>query len=289
LSKLKHLRRSFERFCLKHRKIGIPNLMLWIAIGSAIVYAMSLFNQTYFLYYFLDFDRAAILRGEVWRLFTYVFTYDAGHPILTVVSLFCFYSVGKSMENIWGTLRFNLYYLCGIVLTDTFCMIFGGYASILYLNMSLFLGFSTLYPEARFSLFFIIPVKAWIMALVDLAITIYQVIMLAIYAGFPYCLLPLVAILNYFLFFGSDVAYIFPMSWRRFFGKIFKKKSKTQTPPAKTIQFTPKPAKVDFHHKCTVCGRTDASNPELEFRYCSRCNGYHCYCEEHISNHTHID
>jgi hypothetical protein len=113
--------------------------------------------------------------------------------------------------------------------------------------------------------------------------------MLAIYAGFPYCLLPLVAILNYFLFFGSDVAYIFPMSWRRFFGKIFKKKSKTQTPPAKTIQFTPKPAKVDFHHKCTVCGRTDTSNPELEFRYCSRCNGYHCYCEEHISNHTHID
>jgi membrane associated rhomboid family serine protease len=286
---LKNLRRNFERFCLKHRKVGIPNLMLWIAIGSAIVYIMSLFNQTYFLYNLLDFDRAAILRGEVWRLFTYVFTYNTGNPILTLISLFCFYSIGRAMENVWGTLRFNLYYLFGVVLMDAFCMIFGGYADIFYLNLSLLLGYATLYPDAKFLIFFVIPVKAWIMALIDLGITVYQIVILAIFAGFPYCLFPLVAILNYFLFFGSDVKYVFPMSWRKFFGKIFRKKSPKQSPPPKTIPFTPKPAKADYHHKCTVCGRTDVSNPELEFRYCSRCNGYHCYCEEHISNHTHIE
>ncbi len=285
---MKNLRRNFERFCLKHRKVGIPNLMLWVAIGSAIVYIMSLFNQTYFLYYFLQFDRAAILRGEVWRLFTYIFTYNAGHPILTLISLFCFYSIGRSMENVWGTLRFNLYYLSGMILMDAFCMIFGGYADIFYLNLSLLLGFSTLYPDAQFRLFFIIPVKAWILALIDLGITVYQVVYLAVLTHSIYCLFPLVAILNYFLFFGSDVKYVFPMSWRRFFGKIFGKKAKAQTPPPKTIPFTPK-QKVDFHHKCTVCGRNDVSNPELEFRYCSRCNGYHCYCEDHISNHTHIE
>ena len=39
---------------------------------------------------------------------------------------------------------------------------------------------------------------------------------------------------------------------------------------------------------CTICGKTDTSHPDLEFRYCSRCQGYHCYCQEHISNHTHI-
>ena len=286
---MKNLRRNFERFCMKHRRVGIPNLMLWIAIGSAIVYMMSLFNQTYFLYNLLDFDRAAILRGEVWRLFTYIFTYNTGNPILTLISLFCFYSIGRAMENVWGTLRFNLYYLSGVVLMDAFCMITGGYADIFYLNLSLLLGYATLYPDAKFLIFFVIPVKAWIMALIDLGITVYQIVMLSIFAGFPYCLFPLVAILNYFLFFGSDVAYIFPMSWRRFFGKVFQKKSPQQSPPPKTIQFTPKPAKTDYHHKCTICGRTDTSNPELEFRYCSRCNGYHCYCEEHISNHTHIE
>ena len=44
-----------------------------------------------------------------------------------------------------------------------------------------------------------------------------------------------------------------------------------------------------YLHKCSVCGATDTDHPELEFRYCSKCNGYFCYCEDHISNHTHIE
>jgi len=42
-------------------------------------------------------------------------------------------------------------------------------------------------------------------------------------------------------------------------------------------------------HKCSVCGVTDTDNPNMEFRYCSKCNGYYCYCMEHINNHTHVD
>ena len=34
---MKNLRRDFERFCYKHRYKGISNLMLYIAIGTAIV------------------------------------------------------------------------------------------------------------------------------------------------------------------------------------------------------------------------------------------------------------
>ena len=41
-------------------------------------------------------------------------------------------------------------------------------------------------------------------------------------------------------------------------------------------------------HKCAVCGITDADDPDMEFRYCSKCNGYYCYCSEHINNHVHI-
>ena len=74
------------------------------------------------------------------------------------------------MENIWGTLKFNLFYLCGIVMMDVYCLIFNCYASASYLNLSLFLSYATMYPDARFLLLYIIPVKAWIFALVDLAL-----------------------------------------------------------------------------------------------------------------------
>jgi hypothetical protein len=47
-------------------------------------------------------------------------------------------------------------------------------------------------------------------------------------------------------------------------------------------------AGMPYRHKCAVCGRTDIEYPDLEFRYCSRCNGYHCFCIDHINNHIHF-
>ena len=44
-----------------------------------------------------------------------------------------------------------------------------------------------------------------------------------------------------------------------------------------------------YHHKCAVCGRTDTDHPDLQFRYCSRCAGYHCFCQDHIFNHIHFE
>ncbi|MBR4098714.1 MAG: hypothetical protein IKK44_01845, partial [Clostridium sp.] len=43
-----------------------------------------------------------------------------------------------------------------------------------------------------------------------------------------------------------------------------------------------------YLHKCTVCGVTDADDPDMEFRYCSKCNGYYCYCMNHINDHVHV-
>ena len=296
LSNLKNLRSSFEHFCYRHRNKGIPNLMLYITIGSAIVYLLSMFDQSYTLYNALCFDRNLILRGQVWRLFTYCFTYDAGHVLVTAIALFCYYSLGRAMENAWGTFKFNLFYFSGIFLMDLFCILFGGFADISYLNMSLFLGYATMYPEARFLLLYIIPVKARIFALIDLAITLFNVILFTGAGLFPYSLFPLVAIANYFLFFGKDVLNVIPDSWRINAGRLFRKKQKNsagQKPisfhTAGSYEATTATVKAPYTHRCTVCGRTDISHPDLEFRYCSRCSGYHCYCEDHISNHTHID
>ena len=293
---MRKLRTNFERFCYRNRNKGIPNLMLYISLGSALVYILSLFDQSYTLYRILCFDRALILQGQIWRLFSYVFVYDAGHILITAIVLFCYYTLGRAMENSWGTLRFNLFYLTGVVLMDVFCLIFGGSADISYLNMSLFLGYATMYPDAQFLLLYIIPVKAWIFALVDLVLTIISGVQLTSAGLFPYSLFPLVAIGNYFLFFGKDVLNVIPVSWRANASRLFRKKPKTtqsQKPPIKFYKAgsyeasTAKP-KAPYTHRCTVCGRTDISHPDLEFRYCSRCQGYHCYCEDHINNHTHI-
>lgn len=295
---MKNLRKRFDIFCFKHRSKGIPNLMLYVSLGAALVYIMSMFANNFTLYYWLCFDRALILQGQVWRLFTYPLVYGVGDSsvILILISLFCYYSLGRAIENTWGTLRFNLFYLCGIVLMDLYCLIFDGYADAYYLNLSLFLAYATMYPDTHFLLFFIIPVKAWIFAVIDLAITVFEVISLSVPVFyFPYNLFPLVAIANYLLFFGKDMANVFPVSWRVNFRRLFRKKG--ETPKAKTIIFpgagsyeaTVTKPKEPYTHRCTICGRTDVSHPDLEFRYCSRCNGYHCYCIDHINNHEHIE
>ena len=287
---MKNLRSKFELYCYKNRSKGIPNLMLYIALGSAVVYVMSQISGNYFLYYLLCFDRNLILQGQVWRLITYPLTYNAGNILLTAVALLCYYSLGRAMENIWGTLRFNLYYLSGVVMMDIYCMLFGGTADVVYLNMSLFLAYATLFPDSQFLLFFIIPIKAWIFALIDLVMVL---IGLFTYA-FPYNLFSIISLANYFLFFGKDVLNVIPISWRANAARLFHKKPPVQK-KAKVIRFdagsyeaSQASVKAPYTHKCTVCGRTDVSDPDLEFRYCSKCKGYYCYCQDHINNHTHI-
>lgn len=313
---MKNLRTRFERFCFKNRNKGIPNLMLYIVLGNALVYILSIANQDYSLYEILRFDRALILQGQIWRLVSFVFTSFSSdtNMFFLIISYLCYFSLGRAMENAWGTFRFNLFYLSGVVMMDIFAMAVGGvivpidghlyeFSSLYsgmgyYLNLSLFIGYATLYPDTHFLLFFIIPVKAWIFALLDLVMTFAEVFSMTFPVNlFPHNLFPLVAILNYFLFFGKDVLNVIPLTWRINFKRLFRKKQKYAQEKPKVIQFpsagsyqasTAKP-KAPYNHRCTVCGRTDTENPELEFRYCSKCQGYHCYCIDHISNHTHVE
>mgnify|MGYP003293720842 CR=1 FL=1 len=299
---MKNLRSRFERFCFRNRNKGIPNLMLYVSLGAGLVYLMSEIAGNSTLYYLLCFDRTAILQGQIWRLITYPLTYSAGNVLLTLITLLCYYSLGRAMENVWGTFRFNLFYLTGIVLMDVFCLVFGGVATVYHLNLSLFLSYATMYPNSGFLLFFIIPVKAWIFALFDLVMMISDVVNMTLAGYFPYSLFPFVALLNYFLFFGKDVLNVIPVSWRANARRLFRKgkntvQNKTQHterpkvvpfPNAGSYEATVAKPQAPYTHRCTVCGRTDVSHPDLEFRYCSKCNGYYCYCEEHISNHTHI-
>ncbi len=313
---MKNLRRRFERFCYRNRDKGIPNLMLYICIGSGIMTFMGLINGGAALYNLLCFDKAAILRGQVWRLVSWLLTEQlGGNPLLSILFLYFFYRLGCSVERSIGTFKFNLFYLTGVVMMDLFAMVccpteavtiagitlppelftmlYGNMAY--YLHLSMVLAFSTMYPDAQFMILFVIPVKAWILALVDLVLIAIDVFNMCVpILFFPHCLFPLIGLLNYFLFFGPDMHNLLPLSWRV---KLQRKRSgSTQTARPKVIPFNA-PGKqnaaaakdaVPYTHRCTVCGRTDISDPSLEFRYCSRCKGYHCYCEDHINSHTHI-
>ncbi len=290
---MKNMRRNFNRFCFQNRDKGIPNLMLYISLGCALVYLMTQITRNPILYQLLVFDRAAILQGQVWRLITYPLTFFNSNLLLMAVSLFCYYSLGRAMEIVWGTLKFNLFYLCGVLMMDVYCMIFGGRADVTYLNLSLFLSYATMYPDSQFLLFFIIPVRAWIFALLDLVLVVFGLVTYP----FPANLFSVISLANYFLFFGKDVLNVLPLSWRANARRLFRKTAPRKSDRPKVVPFptagsyeaTTAKVQAPYTHRCTICGRTDVSDPGLEFRYCSRCKGYHCYCEDHIGNHTHIE
>ena len=225
----------------------------------------------------------------------YPLCYTGGNVLLTLITLLCYYSIGRAIENVWGTFRFNLFYLTGVVLMDIYCLIFPCQADAYYLNMSLFLAYATMYPDSGFLLFFIIPVKAWIFALIDLFFVVYGLISYP----FPYNLFSVISLATYFLFFGKEVINVFPLSWQANFKRATRQAKKAAAPKKDQPKVVPFPSagsyeatvakpKAPYTHRCIVCGRTDISHPDLEFRYCSRCKGFHCYCQDHISNHEHI-
>jgi hypothetical protein len=291
---MKKLRTKINRFFYKNSRRGIRNLMLYIAVGNLIVYLLCLLNsQNPLFYYLLIFDRSAILRGEVWRLISYPLTFLAGgSPFLGVIALLFYYWCGQILEQYWGTLRLNIYYFSGILLTDIAALLLRVNAGAGYINLSLFLAVATILPNEMVRIYFIIPVKMKWLGLVDLGVTLVQVILGVIAmvrtleaGSFPYLawLLPIIALLNYFLFFGKQIVNLLP-DFLRFHPT---HKSWKRAVKQGTIYNVPR-AGDNARFRCTVCGRTELTNPKLEFRYCSKCKGYRCYCEDHINNHTHI-
>ena len=302
---LRNLRKRFDLFCIKHRSWGIPNLMLYIALGSALVSILTMLTGNTALFEWLCFNKALILKGQVWRLFSYVLIDRAGEGFLSLVFLYFFYMLGRHVEMSMGTLRFNLFYFSGMLLMDVFAMIFSPsdlfgstvYAYNLYLQMgfylhlSLLLMFAASNPDAHFLIFFIIPIKAWIMSLIYLTMVVVNIANFA-QAGFsfPTYLFPLVGIAPFLLFMGKGVVNVLPPAWRPSgYRRVRTPKPPKQDGPIPFDRKEQPPKQAPYTHRCTVCGRTDVTNPELEFRYCSRCNGYYCYCEDHINNHTHVE
>ena len=291
---MRKLSAAVDRFAYNHPRFGIPNLMKFIVIGSVIVYLLAIFAG-YGAVSFLSFRWSYITQGEIWRLITFVFMpgyYTTGDVLWLALFLYFYYMIGNVLEREWGTAKFTLYYLSGVVLTvivGIVTALVSGYDVIIegtsYVNLSMFFAFAMLYPDTQFLLFFFIPVKVKWLAWIDAAFFALSVLSSLMRLDFLNALLPVVALLNFFVFFWTNIAD--EIDYRR--GRA-RHQTSHQTIHFKSAvrQQRKKEAERGYRHKCEVCGRTDADYPDLEFRYCSRCAGYHCFCQDHIFNHEHF-
>ena len=282
--------RLVERFAYKHPRFGIPHLIRYLVGGCVLSWILCILLGNLTLLTYLTFDARAILHGQLWRLVTFLFVSFDYNPLLALLSFYFYYWMGTLLEQYWGTVQFNLYILLGWFFTVLFGFLMyfitgdkmvgmTGY----FLFMSMFFAVATLFPNMEVLLFMILPVKMKWLALVDLGLFVYDMVNGAFI--FPVNMLPAVAMLNYLVFFAAEL-------WNR----------RPRKPSDTVVNFRRETARIRreeerirreqkdqlYHHKCSVCGRTDVSNPELEFRYCSRCAGYHCFCQEHINNHIHF-
>lgn len=281
-----------DRFCYKHPKLSIPGLMRYIVIGNVLIYLLDMFTlgggaigSSLF-----SFHASAILSGQVWRLVTFIFVPYSGQGLFFfALTLYFYYFIGNALEREWGSNKFTVFYFFGVILNILIGFLVGS-ASMYYVNMSMFFAFATLYPDLQFLLFFIIPVKAKWLAWFDAVYFAIAVIQYLTTGHFLLALVPIVAVLNYLLFFASDIGNMFSTAKRKAQWKSATRPNHQRYGGPKVVNFGDAKTKTkeNYLHRCAVCGKTDLSDPQMEFRYCSRCNGYYCYCAEHINTHIHI-
>ena len=294
---MKAISRWINRFCYNHSKLGIPNLTKYLVIGMVAVYLAGW--MTYFsIYSYLNLNPYWVMHGQIWRLLTFILIPINTSPFWFVFEVLFLYFVGTSLENYWGSARFTVFFFLGAVLNVilTFAIYFlSPYLansmsslaftispSMTYIKLSMFLAFATIYPEEYIRVYFIIAVKAKWLALLSAGIEVLMILRYLFSGDLFGVLLIVVSLLNYLLFFWEDLM--------KLLGRQVDRVSHKTS--AQTINFKKAQKEVQqrkgYLHKCAVCGITDADDPNMEFRYCSKCNGYYCYCIKHINNHTHV-
>ena len=276
------------------RKLGkyaIPNLMYYVVILYAIGMFVQMFAPMLYIQY-LMLDASAILRGQIWRIITFMIWPPSSSLFFNLLAIYLYYNLGITLERVWGTFRFNVYFFMGIlghVLAALLIYLLTGNVYLLttdYLNFSLFFAFAATFPDMQFYLFFMIPVKAKWLGWLDGLYFLYTIVQafLPAYGGGVFgvvyqsnAIAAAVSILNFVIFFlGSRNMHRFsPKQQRR--KRQFQQRMRPEHHYANGAR-----------HRCAVCGRTELDDPALEFRYCSKCNGNYEYCQDHLFSHIHV-
>ena len=295
---------NFEK---KFGKYAIKNLSLILIMCYACGYLMKWINPGFFTYLYLN-PYEIIHHFQIWRLLTWLIVPPDSFDFWTLLMLYFYYSIGTSLERTWGTYRYNVYIFSGILFTAVGAFILYGISSLLgaqslglwmtvdgyityptmfstyYVNMSIFLAYAATFPDYEVLLFFILPIKVKFLGIIYGAMLVYQFIVgygtssALFYYNLGIRFVITASLLNFVVFFLTSRKKV-----RRGPIKMIRKQVVKQQPRHET-----KKSSGITRHKCAVCGRTDETNPELEFRFCSKCNGNYEYCQEHLFTHTHV-
>lgn len=268
---LNKMERKFGRY-------AIPNLMYYIVILYAIGVVIQMTAPGIYLQY-LMLDARAILRGQIWRIVTFMIWPPSDALFFNVVAIYLYYNLGSTLERVWGTFRFNVYFFMGVighvVAALVIYLIFGKVYLLTtdYLNFSLFFAFAATFPEMQFYLFFVIPVKAKWLAVFNGAYFLYGFL----FGGMAGRIAIVMSLLNF-------IVYFFMSRGGKYNPKEIKRKQQFKAQMREAAQA----ANSNVRHRCAVCGRTDADDPSLVFRFCSKCEGDYEYCQDHLYTHRHV-
>jgi hypothetical protein len=240
-------------------RFAIPNLSLYFVIGQVFFWSVSFLG-------FFDLNRIALvpflaMNGEPWRVVSFLFYPPSSHPVFIAFAWYLFWMMGSALEGYWGVFRYNLFIFTGWALTVAAAFIFpGSYTTNLFLAGSVFLAFAFLNPDFEMMIFFILPVKIKWLALIQWLFYGYA---LAV-GSWPVRLATLAAVGNFLLFFSGEIVHRIKTGRRRM-------EHQARASAARASEREPR-------HRCVVCGKTDLTHPNEDFRYS---DDDQCYCSEH--------
>lgn len=275
----------------KYGKFSIPNLTLILIGGFILGYLIEIFMPDGLDLLAMNPDK--IMHGQIYRLITWVVIPPQSVSILVIIMLMFYYSIGRALESAWGDFRYTLYIVSGIIFTDIGIMgtylvmrLLGngdllnayfqaGYygASTYYLCMSMFLAYAFMFPDHQVLMYFIIPIKVKWLGYLDIAYLVVEILRYGIAHYYTGMITVIMSVFNFVLFY-------FLMKGRTRMTKAQKRRKREYKQQVRQTQTLTR-------HKCAICGQTELDNPNLEFRYCSRCKGNYEYCQNHLFTHEH--
>ncbi len=281
---------NFEK---KFGRYAIPNISLVLILCYVVGYIINLINGSFLTYLTLN-PYEILFHGQIWRLVTWIIVPPSSLDPFTIIMLLFYYNIGTSLERTWGTYRYNVYLFMGMLFTvigSFLCMgyyylVTGGMDSVIasllftqgsfmfstyYINMSIFLAFAATFPNVQVLLMFVIPIKVKWMGIVYIVMMVWEFIA----SGNLFSRMAIGAsLLNFIVFYArtKNRIHMTPKQIKR--RAAFKHEIKRNVKTA--------------GHRCAICGRTEADDPTLEFRFCSKCNGNYEYCQYHLFTHEHV-
>lgn len=291
-------RGPLQRFLQKY---AVSNLSLVIIMCYGFGYLLQYVNASFLNY--LTLNPYAICHGQIWRLVTWVLVPpDTSNILFILIAMMFYYSIGTSLERVWGTYAYNVYIWLGIGITiigafvvmavsyilagtagisltgesaAAYFAAISRYFSTYYVNMSIFLAYALTFPDAVVLLWFIIPVKVkWLGVLYGVLLA-WDFVSTAMRGGWFVCVAMAASLANFLIF------WLRSGKMRRFSPR--ERKRRADFTDASKMR----PKTGQARHRCAICGRTELDDPTLEFRYCSRCEGNYEFCQDHLFRHQH--